>query len=146
MQKKLYRTRQDKIIGGVCGGLGKYFDIDPVLIRVLFVLLAFFEGIGLLIYLLLLIIVPREPIILEQEFEAVTTPTDDETTNYPSLDQPSRTKKFFGIVLLVIGTLLLLQNFVSIFKSEIIIPLIIILIGIYLLYESLKKDGEKHEN
>jgi phage shock protein C len=50
------------MLGGVCGGLGVYFTVDPTLIRVLFVVLALASGTGLIAYLLLLIIVPIEPL------------------------------------------------------------------------------------
>lgn len=59
--KRLYRSRTDRLIGGVCGGLGAYLDIDPTVIRLLFVLLAFAGGPGLLAYLVMLILVPEEP-------------------------------------------------------------------------------------
>ncbi len=58
--KKLYRSRKDQIIGGVCGGLGDYFEIDPVLIRIGFFLLALFSGIGLISYIFMWIIVPEK--------------------------------------------------------------------------------------
>ena len=60
--KRLYRSRTDRIIGGVCGGLGAYLDVDPTVIRLLFVLLAFAGGPGLLAYLVMLILVPEEPL------------------------------------------------------------------------------------
>ncbi len=64
--KKLYRNRTDKMIAGVCGGLGKYLGIDPTLIRLAFVLLLLFGvGSGLLVYLLMLLIVPEEPQIAD---------------------------------------------------------------------------------
>jgi phage shock protein C len=60
--KKLYRSGKDKIIAGVCGGLGEYFDIDPLLIRVIFVVLLVVSlGFMTLGYLLLWILVPRNP-------------------------------------------------------------------------------------
>lgn len=59
--KKLYRSRQDKIIAGVCGGLAKYFGTDATWIRLLFILLFFLFGSALLVYLILWIIVPIEP-------------------------------------------------------------------------------------
>jgi phage shock protein C len=60
--KKLYRNRTDKMIAGVCGGLGKYLGIDPTLIRLAFVLLLLFGiGSGLLVYLVMLLIIPEEP-------------------------------------------------------------------------------------
>ncbi len=60
--KKLYRSRVDRKIGGVCGGLGEYFGIDPTLVRLLFVLGLLFVGGALLAYLILLIVIPEEPL------------------------------------------------------------------------------------
>ena len=60
MTKKLYRTEKDKMLGGVCGGLGKYFDIDPTLVRLFFALIFFGYGAGGMIYLILWIIMPSE--------------------------------------------------------------------------------------
>ena len=60
--QKLYRSRDERMIGGVCGGLGEFFDIDPTLIRLLFVLLTIFGGSGVLVYLVMLLIVPEEPL------------------------------------------------------------------------------------
>lgn len=59
--RRLYRSRTKRLLGGVCGGLGDYFAIDPTLIRVAFVALAFASGVSLIAYLLLLIVVPIEP-------------------------------------------------------------------------------------
>jgi phage shock protein C len=60
--KQLYRSRENRMIGGVCGGLGEYFDIDPTLVRVLFVFGAFLgvPGALVLIYLVMLVLVPQE--------------------------------------------------------------------------------------
>mgnify|MGYP001033642837 CR=1 FL=1 len=149
MNKKLYRSRKDKIIGGVCGGLGKYFDIDPVLIRVLFVFLTFFHGSGLILYLILLIIVPQEPLIPDEiEIQEYTDFSSEQSIDYQQKNVGGRekTKKIFGIILLVIGSLLFLENFVSLLEFEIIAPLILILIGLYLIYDSFKKQGVKNEN
>jgi phage shock protein PspC (stress-responsive transcriptional regulator) len=55
---RLYRSRSQKMISGVCGGLGEYFDVDPVLIRLLFVVTAFISGVGILAYIVLWIVVP----------------------------------------------------------------------------------------
>ena len=61
MQKRLYRSRDERIIWGVCGGIAKYFDVDPTLIRLIAVLTLFLGFVGLLIYLILTIITPLEP-------------------------------------------------------------------------------------
>jgi phage shock protein C len=59
--KKLYRSRTERWLAGVCGGLGEYFGVDPTLVRVLFVLFALTFGSGFLIYLVLWIVIPLEP-------------------------------------------------------------------------------------
>ena len=59
--KRLYRSNRDVMLGGVAGGLAEYFNIDPTIIRLLFILLTFAGGPGLIIYFLLWVIVPRNP-------------------------------------------------------------------------------------
>jgi len=58
MNKKLYRSRKDKMIGGVAGGLGEYFDIDSTLVRIIFVVSLFLGGTGVLAYIILWIVIP----------------------------------------------------------------------------------------
>ncbi len=58
MKKRLVRTHDDRIMGGVCGGLARHFNIDPVLIRLAFVLFTLAGGAGPLVYLILLILMP----------------------------------------------------------------------------------------
>ncbi|HEX2987358.1 MAG TPA: PspC domain-containing protein [Chloroflexota bacterium] len=60
MTKRLYKSRTDRMIAGVCGGLAEYFDIDPVLVRLLFLLLAFLTGTGFIIYPILWIVMPEQ--------------------------------------------------------------------------------------
>jgi phage shock protein C len=59
--RKLYRSRTNRKLAGICGGLAQYFNLDATLIRVLFVVLAVLGGSGLVIYLVMWIIVPNEP-------------------------------------------------------------------------------------
>ncbi len=59
--RKLYRSRSDRKLAGVCGGLAQFFNLDPTLIRVLFVVLAVLGGSGILIYLAMWIMVPNQP-------------------------------------------------------------------------------------
>ena len=62
MEKRLYRSRTDRMVAGVCGGLGNYLGVDPVFIRVLTVVLGFVSvGTALLLYLVLAVLVPLEP-------------------------------------------------------------------------------------
>jgi len=65
-KKRLYRSQSERMIAGVCGGLAEYFEIDPTLVRLLFVLLFFLGGNGILIYLIMLVLVPSEPLPASQ--------------------------------------------------------------------------------
>lgn len=59
MPNRLYRSRTDRILGGVCGGLGAYFGVDPIIFRLVFVIFAIY-GLGVLAYLVLWIVMPPE--------------------------------------------------------------------------------------
>lgn len=60
MNKKLYRSMANKKLCGVCGGLGEYFDVDPTLIRLLWIVFTFMGGAGLLAYIICAIVVPQQ--------------------------------------------------------------------------------------
>ena len=60
MAEKLYRSRTDRKIWGVCGGLAKYFDIDPVIVRVIAVVSIFITGVSIIAYIVMAIVVPPE--------------------------------------------------------------------------------------
>lgn len=59
--RRLYRSGNDKILGGVCGGLGEYFGIDPTLIRLAWLIFSLVYGSGVLAYIIAWIIIPRNP-------------------------------------------------------------------------------------
>ena len=61
MQRKLYRSDTDKKIAGICGGLGEYLDIDPTVIRLLWVFAVLCVGVGILAYIVAAFIIPKKP-------------------------------------------------------------------------------------
>jgi len=73
--KKLYRSRKDSKIAGVCGGIAEYFDVDPTIIRLLALLTIFFGGGGIIAYIIAWIIIPLEPV------EESSPSSDGETNN-----------------------------------------------------------------
>ncbi|MBN1449328.1 MAG: PspC domain-containing protein [Bacteroidetes bacterium] len=138
MEKRLYKIPHNKMIGGVCTGLGAYFSIDPVLIRLVFVILAFQQGVGILAYIILWIVVPVHP-------EAVGAVTDSpgdaptDTVSSANADQDShggRGSLIGGAVLIVIGALFLLDNFLPGFDFSDFWPLFLIAIGTGMLWNS----------
>jgi phage shock protein PspC (stress-responsive transcriptional regulator) len=150
-ERRLYRSKTDSMIGGVCGGLGKYFSIDPTLIRLAFVLLAVFGGGGVLIYLILWIVVPLEG-------RAAATP--DQTIRDNAQDLADRAREFgkgfergvddparpatrnggmwFGLILVLLGGLFLAENLFH-FSLGQFWPVILIFIGILMLVQVFRK-------
>lgn len=61
-KKRLYRSRTDRRFFGVCGGLGDYFSIDPILFRLAFVMAVLFFGFGIGVYLIMWLVIPEEPL------------------------------------------------------------------------------------
>lgn len=150
MNQKLYRSRTQKILGGVCGGLGEYLNLDPVLIRVVFVVLAFFHGFGLILYVIMLVIVPQKPIVWQMPGEAapidtstnVSTDEAQQSTVFETSQlkqEPSKGKVIAGIVLVVLGVVFLFENIWPIFDFENFFPLILVGIGIVILWNALRK-------
>ena len=84
--KKLYRSNTDKQVMGVCGGLGDYFEIDSTLVRLAFVALVLFAGTGLLAYLIMGIVIPKEDEINNNRNHSQNTmnaeKTEDNKENY----------------------------------------------------------------
>ncbi len=94
--RRLYRSRQDRMIGGVCGGLGQYFDVDPVIVRLIFLLLLF-SGPGILAYIVLMIVVPERPL------------GETEPTISSSFDA-NRGRQVVALILIGFGLVLLADN------------------------------------
>jgi len=81
--RRLYRSHSDRMIGGVCGGLAQFLTIDATIIRLLFVFTALFGGASLLVYLVMLLVVPEEPL----PKDSIISSTASEPTE---VDQPKQ--------------------------------------------------------
>ena len=141
--KKLYRSRKDKMIGGVAGGLAEYFDIDPTLVRIIFIVTLFIGGGGFLAYIIMLIVVPEEPFVFttpdssSQQSSAAGTESKSEPQQQPVYEyHRQRRRNIAGMILVAIGILFLMDNFLPRFHFEDYWPLILIAIGVALLLKS----------
>ena len=69
MAKKLCKSRKNKSLFGVCGGIAEYFNIDPTICRILFVILTFFSGCGIIIYIIAALIMPHKDKLEDEDFD-----------------------------------------------------------------------------
>lgn len=146
MAKKLYRSREDRVIGGVCGGLADFFDIDSTWIRLGFILIVLAGGAGILAYIIAWIVIPEEPVrskrkaeegevIVEGEIEEeyADNPTDDK--NY------DQRQKILGFILVILGVFFLIDRWLPFFRWERFWPLLIVVLGLSLLIKGVRKRG-----
>jgi len=142
-QRKLYRSREDRVIAGVCGGLGEYFGIDPVFVRLIALVLLFAGGAAFVIYLVMAIIVPEKPLDADAtpgpegtnaaaEVDSATSvePAAAAVTGEPSPSKAARQGGLvLGVVLIGLGLVFLLARFVPGVAWWTLWPLIIVLVG-----------------
>ncbi|NOX87216.1 MAG: PspC domain-containing protein [Chlorobi bacterium] len=134
---RLYRSNTDKIIGGVAGGLADYFNLDAVVIRILFVLLAIFGGGGVLIYIILWIAIPA------QVASYPGLKTEEKVADDPAV--PSRktnTSLIAGILLIVFGALILVDRLMPFYSLTNLWPLLLVLAGLLLLVPEISKTSK----
>ena len=149
-QKKLTRTPHDRKVAGVCGGLGEYFDMDPLVFRVIFLFLLFFGGTGLILYIFLWILIPERKGDSSEEYgydtsEIINDVVDTAEVIGKIINHSHKHKKtghkhkgiLLGLLLVAVGFLLLGRSFGlfdfywnNLFKLW---PLLIVWIGIALL-------------
>lgn len=149
MERRLYRSRTNYMLGGVCAGLGAYVGIDPSLVRIFFILLTAAGAAGVPIYLILWIVLPREDKLAEttsaftgDEFGKRARMMGDEMRESFSGPNP-KGRIWVGIALLVIGGMLLLQQILpQVFfwlNTGTIWAALLILGGIFLLINATRK-------
>ncbi len=144
MEKRLYRARTEKIIAGIAAGLGKYLDIDPILIRIVIVLITIFHGVGFIIYVALWIIIPEEPIdnLYTPAEEIKTGDTDFKEYTSESVtenDSSSKGRIIVGIILIGLGLVFLLEKFLPFFDFDLFLAIVFIVLGIALVTNFYKK-------
>ena len=125
--KRLERDRQNKVIGGVCSGLGNYFEMDPAFWRVLFCLLFFLGCSGLLIYVILWIVMPGK------DYTRANVVNDATTEGATEAQKKSKGSMIAGLTLIGIGALSLISRYVPRFTWRTAWPIALIVLGIILI-------------
>ena len=150
MERRLYRSRKNRIVAGVAGGLGEYFDIDPVFVRVIFVLATLAGASGLLAYLILWIVVPNQKFDFELKAQAAEGESvmDVKDVNREYSARKRHGGFVGGTVLIVLGALFLANNYLPHFDFSDTWPLILVAIGAAMILNSVRRDekGETHES
>lgn len=139
MGKQLSRSRSQKVIGGVCGGLGNYFQIDPIIFRFAFIGLLLAGGSSIFIYILLMIIVPKEDIYAVQSGLSVV---ESDSNENDANTEGSGTRLIFGILLISTGVLFLLNNLIPYFRLEKLWPAVLVIMGLGLLFQKKKIQND----
>lgn len=133
--KRLYKSRKDRVIAGVCGGVGEYFEIDPVLIRIIWALLAILGGSGIIAYIIGMIIIPERP---KEDIP------EDNDVEQAQRNNMKTSQTVWGIILIGIGLIVLFQQFplFGFFSSKfwyvswgIIFPVFLIILGGIILFK-----------
>jgi phage shock protein C len=137
---RLTRSRSDVVVAGVCGGLGRYLRIDPVLVRLFFVLLALGSGVGVLLYIVLWVVIPRQGAGEAATAETMRAAGEEVRQN---LQQPNPNAGVaVGIGLIVLGALFLLKSldlaWMRWLSFDMLWPLLLVAAGLALIWRQLK--------
>jgi phage shock protein C len=153
MRDRLYRSRDDRMLFGVAGGMGRYFGVDPVLVRLVWVLLFLAAGTGILLYIIAAIIIPEEPAGAAASApggaaadaggppRAGGTPGGPWPWNAPG----GRSRSdgggaiFLGLILVVVGAWFLLQRLVPGLDGRLVWPGLLILLGLLLVVGAMRR-------
>jgi len=163
---RLYRSARSRVFGGVAGGIADYFDVDPILIRMLFVIISFAGGGGVLVYIILWIAIPEKPVIppvfnmgsgdpsspppppgtqetfsnAGQSFNAEPTPS-----YYDKKERNSRGGLIGGLVLITLGSIFLADRFIPRIDFGDLWPVILVVIGAVLIITNFTDRGKNTE-
>ena len=137
--KNLYRSETDRILGGVCGGLGEYFAIDPTIVRLIFALITVFGGSGILLYIILWILIPSKSYVNETTEDNIKKNTDEIKTKAQNFAKDIKFSKnhdgkhLIGFFIIILGILFIFDNF-GFLNFHLFWPLILIFLGLALIW------------
>ena len=141
-ERKLYRSRKDRMIAGVCAGLADYFAIDVTLVRIVWALSVFLNGIGLIAYLIAVLVIPENPAHKQLEKKQISRNAD--------------WSLILGAILVVLGLLFLMHEWFGYYwrfhwhffpftfvRWDLIWPVLLILLGVWFVSKSVRSSGEQ---
>ena len=165
MRERLYRSRTDRMLFGVAGGMADWLDLDPSLVRLVWALLVLAGGIGFLLYIIAAIVIPEEPVggvagassgAAATGAAAGTTPAAGSTADDSADDRHARREArraaraqrsgnsavVFGLVLIVLGGWFFVNRYLNI-DSALVLPGVLIVLGGALVVGALSRSGDR---
>lgn len=138
--QKIYRSETNRVIAGVAGGLGDFFNIDPTIIRIIFIILTVFGGSGLIIYIILWLVIPSQSALSHDSQETIRSNIQEmksrTTTFAHSVAGPGANREnsrfWWAVGIIILGFLFLMNNFGLLDSYELhrYWPLILIIFGL----------------
>lgn len=150
MEKRLYRSRENTVICGVCGGIAEYLDIDPTLVRLIWVISAIYGGIGIIAYIICYIVIPENKADTvvhkkdaeEDEQSAQQLPDDENQHRTNDPEKSDRNRLLAGVLLISIGGLLLFRRWFYWINLGKYWPVLLIIAGIVIIINGTRGRGE----
>lgn len=148
-ETQLNRSHTDSMIAGVCGGLGEYLNVDPIIFRILFVLALIVGGSGILVYVILWIVIPETKVkkmnVNHLKKENMTDPNNSTGNEMNQDPAPKNQQKndgnlWGGLILITLGGIFLIDRFVPRIDFGDLWPLILIVVGVILITKSYQQN------
>lgn len=135
MEKKLYRSSRDSVLAGVCGGIGEYFAVDSVIVRLLWVVFTLMGGAGLIAYIIAAIIIPKDETYnpIEDSYTRDNTNSGSGPERRDRGDSSRSTSLVLGAILVMFGAFVLLKDFIPWIPKDVFLAAVLIGLGIFFL-------------
>jgi len=152
VRERLYRSRSDRMIFGVAGGMARWLDVDPAVVRLVWALLIIAGGVGLLLYIVAAIVVPEEPLgamppaggpgAPEAAAEGAQAGTTGWAGPRPTHRRDTSTAPMIiGVALVLLGAWFLAERYISWLDNALLWPALLIVVGVLLLAGAMRRSG-----
>lgn len=140
MRERLYRSRQDRMLFGVAGGMAEWMNLDPAIVRIVWALLFLAGGVGLILYIVAAIVMPEAPVA--SGVDGAGARGQAPGAQPIARSGPGNGGVIFGLVLVAAGVWFLVDRYVENLDTGWVVPGALIVIGVALLFGALGKSRD----